>query len=131
MNVRSLLIVAAAVLVSSSALAANPLSAKAESDSGVFVAATLCTAGSFECQVAPSYTKLAVTRRNAAVALRKGAITVVQAQAVQDQADLVRSLLDKSLAACGQNDRTGKCTKNAAEASRLLAQAKAGLARLK
>lgn len=134
MKLRSLLIAAAAVLLSSAALAAppkNPLSAQADGASGVFLAATLCSRGSFECATAPAYTKLAVARRSAAVALRKGTITVDHAQAIQVGADKVRALLDASLAACRQNDHTGRCTGDAQRANLLLAQARAGLSSLK
>ena len=146
MNSRSLVIVAALAVcaacsspATAPSLAGNadtssqvtfaPSTVQSSADSGaVAIFATLAPLGSFEWQVAPRYTALAAARHNAAVRLRKGLITVDQAQQVQADADATRKLLDASVAACAQSDRTGQCTKSAAEARRLLAKADAKLA---
>jgi hypothetical protein len=134
MKARSFLVAAVLALVSVQVLAgnSNPVSASAQSGGdGLFVAATLAPLNSFEFKAAPSYTRLAVVRRNALVALRNGKITADQAQAVQDRANAVRVLLDRALATCAQSNKTGKCTKDAASAERLLQAANAQLVAIK
>lgn len=55
---------------------------------------TIAPFGSFEMQLAPAYTRLAVLRHNAARALAGGRISVATAQSVQDKADMARIQLD-------------------------------------
>jgi|GEM_PF-2196434 len=126
---RSLMIALVSVLLSGTAMAANPIDAQADAG-GIDLSATLAPFNSFEWQAAPSFTQLAVKRRQATAALRKGAISIEQFESVLKQTDRIRSLLDQALEACGQNDRTGKCTKSTRTAQRLLDQANAELARL-
>lgn len=89
-----LLIVAAAL----GACASNPSMTSAPArDSGVIVSATLAPFGSFEWTIAPDYTRLATTRRQAARALRNGRISVATAEQVQVEADAARAALDEAL----------------------------------
>lgn len=55
---------------------------------------TLASFGTFEMELAPAYTRLAVLRHNAARLLRDGRIDVGTAQTVQGTADQARNLLD-------------------------------------
>lgn len=50
--------------------------------------------GPFEMKLAPAYTRLAVLRHKATVALRSGAITVSVAKEIQAGADRIRANLD-------------------------------------
>lgn len=61
--------------------------------------ATLASSGTFEFTAAPTWTRLAALRHNAAKALRAQAITVKAAQHIQARADLARTLLDDAMAA--------------------------------
>jgi hypothetical protein len=134
MKARHLFVVGAVLALAAAlpAIAADSLGARADADSsGVYVAATLAPLNSFEFKLAPSYTRLAVVRRNALSALRKGQIGIDQAQAIQDRANGVRVLLDRALAACAQSNKTGKCTKDADGAERLLKAANAQLLAIK
>ncbi len=76
-------------------LASEPASTGIQS----YAIGTLAPLGSFEWYAAPSYTRNAVLRHNAAVQLRKGAITVEQAVDIQARADHIRQLLDAAVAA--------------------------------
>jgi hypothetical protein len=119
-----LLAVGVALFASATAIADSPrIEAQPDGAPGVFIAATLAADGSWEAKAAPSFTRLAITRRNAAIALRKGHITVDQALRIQAKADEARALLDKAVASCAQDNRTGKCTRNQVAADRLLEQA--------
>lgn len=119
-----LLAVGVALFVSATAIADSPrIEAQPDGAPGVYIAATLAADGSWEAKAAPTFTRLSVARRNAAVALRKGKITVGQALQIQVKADEVRTLLDKAVASCAQDNRTGKCTRSQAAADRLLEQA--------
>jgi len=130
MNVRSFLIAATAVLLSSAtAMAADSLNAKAGA-SGLSVAATLASYGSFEWHAAPLYTRVALARRSAATALRKGDVTVGEAEHVQRTADRVRALLDAALKACAQDNRSGKCTGSRENADWFVAVASGKITRL-
>lgn len=126
------ILVCAALLVSAATHAASPavepIKADAQSGSGIQMTATLSPFGSFEWKLSPSYTRAAVARRAALIDLRKGRISVERAEELQRRADHVRSLLNRAKDACRQDDRTGKCTSDAAAAERLLAQANAALA---
>lgn len=111
-----------AIFLCAAAYATQPLEGEAVSGD-VYVVGTIASVGSFEWDAAPTYTRLAVLRHAAAKNLRKGAITIGQASVVQVRADKARSLLDKSLKVCAQNDKTGKCTGSEKKARKLLAQA--------
>lgn len=63
---------------------------------------TLASFGTFEMELAPAYTRLAVLRHNAARALRKGAISVDVAKKIQRGADLARVYLDQAKLADGK-----------------------------
>lgn len=58
--------------------------------------ATLASFGTFEMELAPLYTRLAVLRHNAAKHLRNGEISVDTAIEIQRRADLMRADLDKA-----------------------------------
>lgn len=89
-----LLILALAWLLSACASATLPPTKQ----QGVSVSAfaTLASFGTFEMQLAPAYTRLAVLRHNAARALDKGRIPVDAAQEIQAGADAVRAQLDRA-----------------------------------
>jgi hypothetical protein len=139
----ALLLVAASLTHAADA----PLSGNAV-NRGLSIVGTLCSAGSFECQVAPVLTRVIVLRHaaepvlqeaiDAALTLRdpaarKSAINKAadQAQASQAVADKARARIDAALAACAQDDKTGKCTGSQAKAERLLQRAVAVLAATK
>lgn len=145
MNVRSILIAAAAVLLSSTAVAADSsIKATATSGDGAFIAATLAPYGSFEFIAAPSYTKLALVRRGAIRTLRRDTEAcasqakptectgkaIARAESLQKRADDVRRLLDHSVTACAQNNKTGVCKGDQVKAFVLLSEASARLAAL-
>jgi hypothetical protein len=65
--------------------------------------ATLASVDSHEWRAAPTFTRLAQLRHNAARALAKGAISVDAAKHIQARADLARKLLDEAATA----DRAG------------------------
>lgn len=81
--------------------------------------ATLTSVGTFEWTAAPTWTRLAQLRHNAARALGKKEISVDAAKHIQKRADTVRSLLDDATAAAKRGD--------AAKAADLLSWAIAGL----
>lgn len=82
------------------ACAASPSKTTAlvpEPSSSVIVGfATLASFGTFEMELAPLYTRLAVLRHNAARDLRSGDIDVELAKKVQLYADVLRSQLDNA-----------------------------------
>lgn len=124
------LAIGVAVLLASAAIAAEPpMTAKAESQGTTF-AASLAAYGSFEFLAAPSYTKLAIARSNAASALRNKKITPAQAQDIQKRADAARAQLDQALKVCAQDNKTGVCKGNAARANVLLTEANAKISAL-
>lgn len=57
---------------------------------------TVAAFGTFEMQLAPAYTRLAVLRHNAARALAEKRIPVQTAEFIQAVADRARSLLDEA-----------------------------------
>ena len=85
-------------LLALSACASQPqtVGASATGRGGVVGFATLAEFGSWEYQLAPAYTRLAVLRHQAANALTAKRISVDVAVAVQATADEARSLLDAS-----------------------------------
>jgi hypothetical protein len=70
----------------------------AQSYGGVNAFATLASFGTFEMELAPQYTRLAVLRHNAANKLRKGQIDLETAQKIQMYGDVVRSRLQEAQA---------------------------------
>ncbi len=144
-RIASIMAVAALAILGASAAHATdtPLSANAVNH-GEFMAGTLCSVGSFECQVAPVLTRVIIVRHSAEPVLqdaldaalvltdpaaRKAAILKAadQAQASQAVADKARALVDAAIAACAQDQHTGKCVGDRAKAERLLRQAVAAL----
>jgi hypothetical protein len=105
---------------------ATSLAAKAET--GLYVTGTLAALGSFEWDAAPLYSHNAMVRHTTAVALKRGMVSLEDAQRVLDETDAVRALLDQSLAACQQDDRTGKCRGDEKHARALLDAARKQLA---
>ena len=69
--------------------------------------ATLANVGTFEWTAAPTWTRLAQLRHNAARALTNKTISVDVAKNVQARADLARSLLDQANAADKRGDAAG------------------------
>jgi hypothetical protein len=70
----------------------------AGASSGIVAFGTLASFGTFEMDLAPAYTRLAVARHNAARALDKGRITVTVAEDIQADADNIRRALDNARA---------------------------------
>lgn len=71
-----------------------PSGIQGRADSGPVMFGTVAAFGTFEMQIAPSYTRLAVLRHNAARYLRDRRITVERAEFIQASADRARGLLD-------------------------------------
>lgn len=67
--------------------------------------ATLGTSGTFEWTAAPAWTRLAQLRHNAARALNKKQISVVNAKAIQARADQARAFLEDAAATDARGDR--------------------------
>lgn len=99
-------------------------------DSG-FAVATLSNAGSFEFGLASMFTGVAMKAHLAETALKAHKITAAQAQARHDQLAAVKKLLDASLAACSQDNKTGACTGDKVQAVALEKKAKIAYAKLK
>lgn len=99
----------------------------ADADTGTFVAATLATLGSFEWDAAPLTNHAATSLHEVAVALKRQRITKDDAQKQVDAIDHAHHLIQQALTACGQDSRTGKCTKDEAAARALLDQARVAL----
>lgn len=75
----------------------QPETLQAEQSTGAITAfGTLATFGTFEMQLAPAYTRLAVLRHNAAQALKKGRIDVALAKKIQRAANNARVYLDQA-----------------------------------
>ena len=102
----------------------------AEAQSGLYVAGTLATLGSFDWDVAPLKTHAEMVLHQTALALKQGRITEQQAKGTAFAIDRAHDLLQRALAACAQDDRTGKCTKDEATARALLDQARAELSNI-
>lgn len=92
---RVLLILAALAALAGCATPA-PTPVAGSGSGGVVGAATIARWGTWEMDLAPAYTRLALARHNAAVALTRGRITVDTAVQVQAIADQARALLDRS-----------------------------------
>lgn len=92
---RALLILIAAALLAACALApVQPIQAAAQGKVAGF--GTLADFGSWEFELAPAYTRLAVLRHRAARQLDERRIALDVAVTVQDLADRARALLDLS-----------------------------------
>lgn len=85
--------------------------------------ATLASFGTFEMQLAPAYTRLAVLRHNAARALRDRRITVAAAVSIQSAADNARSLLDAAHAETLDGKPNPGAVEKLGHAQRLIAAA--------
>lgn len=78
----------------------EPIGVAAESDQvGSFAAGTLAPLGSFEWRVAPTYTRNATARHDAARALRKRELSFEQGAAVLTATDRARTALDAAVKA--------------------------------
>src|SRR4051812_12546744 len=99
------------------------LQAEAKATAGTFLTAVLCTNGGFDCETAPVRVDATVQSRAALFALNKGELSKEQAQAAHDKVAAVFSLLDAAEAACGQDNKTGQCTKDKRTAINFLGQA--------
>lgn len=115
---RTLILAAALALLS--ACAGPQLASAPERDTGVIAVATLAPLGSFEWQVAPDYTRMAMTRRIAARLLTQGRITVEVAEQVQAEADAARRLLDEAVAAGGGAANVAQAREHIARAQKLV-----------
>jgi hypothetical protein len=112
---KSLIALAVAALLSACSTApAVPLQATASSSVTGF--ATLALWGTWESELAPAYTRLAVLRHRAARALQDGRIAVATAIEIQASADQARAKLDAS--------RRGHATEPTADQRMLLVEAR-------
>lgn len=100
----------------------------ASADAGVYMTGTLAALGSFEWDVAPLTNHAATALHNIAVAVKEGRVNKTDGQAQINEIDSAHDLILQALAACAQDDRTGKCTKDEGAARALLDQARAALA---
>lgn len=71
-----------------------PSGIQGRAEGGPVMFGTVAAFGTFEMQLAPAYTRLAVLRHNTARALRDKRITVARAEFIQASADHARGLLD-------------------------------------
>lgn len=99
----------------------------AAAEAGTFVTATLATLGSFEWDAAPLTNHAATSLHEVAVALKQQRISRDDAQKQVDEIDHAHNLIQQALAACAQDSRTGKCTKDEAAARWILDQARVAL----
>jgi uncharacterized membrane protein (DUF4010 family) len=107
---------------------AQQISLGASATSDFYMTGTLATLGSFDWDVAPLQTHVAVAARAVADQLLKHAITVGQAVAIQAQLVSAKNLLSKAVSTCNQDSRTGKCRGDELRARAYLSQAKRVLA---
>lgn len=91
--------------------------------SGFVAFGTLAPFGSFEMQLAPAYTRLAVLRHNAARQLTQGRITVSAAKNIQAMADAARSSLDAAHAETMGGQERLSAVKNLKNAQMLIQDA--------
>ncbi len=120
---RSLILAAtliAPLVLASCAQAPVQLASTPQRDTGVIAVATLAPLGSFEWQVAPDYTRLAVTRRLAARLLAQGRISVEVAEQVQVEADAARRLLDAAVAVGSGAANVAQAREHIARAQKLV-----------
>lgn len=67
-----------------------------ESSNAIVAFGTLASFGTFEMELAPAYTRLALLRHKAAQALKKGLINIDVAKKIQRGADHARVYLDQA-----------------------------------
>lgn len=91
---RTLIIMALCALIAGCGSVSSNI--KGEARGGPVIFGTVAPFGTFEMQLAPTYTRLAVLRHNSARALREDRITVEQALSIQADADRARAALDKA-----------------------------------
>lgn len=91
---KTILALAVAAMLAGCATPPKPVSAQGGSQLAGF--ATLAVWGTWEAELAPAYTRLAVLRHNAANRLDAGRISVQTAQMVQSMANEARAALDLS-----------------------------------
>lgn len=89
---KKLFILLAAIMALAACAHESPIAGSASSGPVAF--GTLASFGTFEMELAPAYTRLAVLRHNAARSLRDQRIAVATAVSIQSAADNARSLLD-------------------------------------
>lgn len=89
-----LILLAALMALTGCAAPSAPITGQASGGPVMF--GTLAAFGTFEMELAPAYTRLAVLRHTAARALRDKRITTKQAVDVQDMADTARRYLDEA-----------------------------------
>lgn len=91
------LFAALALLAGCAAAPPSPTLAAAPDGAGKSrIFGTLASFGTFEMELAPAYTRLAVLRHRAASQLTQGRIDVAAARQVQAHADAARTLLDQA-----------------------------------
>ncbi len=98
-------------------------------DSG-FAVATLSNVNSFEFGLASMFSGVAMKAHLAETALKQHMITAAQAQVRHDKLAAVKALLDRSLAACQQDNRTGECQGDKAAAAKFERLAKSAYEKL-
>lgn len=104
---RAAILLLAALALAGCATHTTPITGQALSGPAAF--GTLASFGTFEMELAPAYTRLAVLRHNAARALREKRIDVTDAEVLQAIADAARFLLDAAHA----ETRDGKARQSA------------------
>lgn len=87
---------------------------------GIFAVGTLAPLGSFEWKIAPSYTRLATVRHNAARALKQHRLTFADAVDVLDATDRARAALDAAVVADSKKDSKGAEREAAAGAAAIV-----------
>lgn len=113
-----LALVVAIALLSGCATQPAPISGKAYGGSVAF--GTLASFGTFEMELAPAYTRLAVLRHNAAKFLGDRKITRSNAQQIQETADRARFLLDEAHAQTLDGKPNAEAIEKLAKAKRLI-----------
>jgi hypothetical protein len=89
---------------------------------------TVCSKGTFDCKIAPSYTKLSAFRDRTKAKLEQHTLSIPLAVQAQNDADHVRELLDSAVRQCALVKQ--KCTGDQKAAEKSLAQANAALKKL-
>lgn len=118
---KTLLILLFLALAGCAAQPVQPITGAASG--GITAFATLAPFGSFEMELAPAYTRLAVLRHNAARQLTQGRITVGAAEDIQAMADAARSSLDAAHAETMDGKEKPTARKNLANAKLLIEDA--------
>lgn len=106
---------------------ANVVKLAAHADSGVFIAATLASLGSFEWDSSPISNHAATAIHEAAVACKERPATCVSGQKIVDESVQANTFALRANALCAQDPKTGKCTGDEAQARHLLDQARTAL----